>query len=137
MPPRVPYDVEYDSDSSLRITKYSGPHISSESILPCLVDMLNSAFNAVWRQDDQHPRLDDNDYDCQKGGLDLRIRGTQMSLPIEYPDLASIANMIFYFQQMFVTPGLTFEYWFKGTLIGTGSAQTLYAVNATGSLDQE
>ena len=93
--------------------------------------MLNSAFNAVWQQDDQHPKLDSNKYECEKGGLDFRIDGTQASMPIEFPDLAALANMIFYFQQTFVTPGLTFEYWFKGRVIGTGSAQMLFAGNAT------
>ncbi|KAL6716816.1 hypothetical protein ACLMJK_004728 [Lecanora helva] len=139
IPPRVPYDVDYDADNSLRITRYSGPHVSSDSLFPCTVDMLNSAFNAVYQKANQAPKLPNNEYTCNKNGLDLQLKGTSGIVLLDYPDLNKVANMIFYFQQHFVMPGLTFEYYYKGQVVGRGVVKMLLAaaVNATGGTDQE
>ena len=136
MPPRIPYDIEYDDDNCLRITSYTSPHISADSLLPCMMDMTTKAFNAVWKQKDPHPAIDNNQYVCLKNNFELIIKSHQPTAPIEYPDLILVANMILYFQQTFIMPGINFDYYFKGSQIGQGSAKVQKTTNTAQTVAQ-
>ena len=50
-------------------------------------------------------------------------------MPLEYPDLITFANMLLSFQQAYVMPGLTFEFWSGGMVIAEGTASVQLAAN--------
>ncbi len=137
MPPRLPFDIDYDDDTALRITAYHSPHISGASLVTCMVDMMTQAFAAVWKQNEQHPMLVDHEYVCLKDSLELRIESDQVTAPLEFPDLIAVGNVISDFHQRFIMPGLDFEYWSKGQMIGHGLVRALAATNVKQSLSQE
>lgn len=134
LPPHLPFDIEYDADHTLRITDYQAPHLSSEGLFLCVIEMTNEAFSAVWKKQDQHPELGDHKYMCEKQSLAIAIEGSQVTAPLEYPDLVVIGNSLLQFQQQFITPALFFDFWFKGSLIGHGSARMQLTSNVTQSL---
>ena len=92
-----------------------------------MVDMMSQAFSAVWKQEDQHPKLADNEFTCYKASLELQIQTEDVTAPLEYPDLIIIGELISRFQQQYILPGLDFEFWLKGQQIGHGLVQMRYA----------
>ena len=98
---------------------------------------MSEAFNAVWGKEDQHPKLQNYRYDCSRETLQFSVESEQVSVPMEYPDLITIANMLVQFQQSYVMPGLKFEYYLKGNVIGTGFVRALVNSNGTQTLSEE
>ena len=136
IPPRLPYDIPKDIPSNLgtvRITNYNSPHISSFHIIPSLVDMLSFAFNA---EQMGRTQLSGSGYKYQneKSALELNVENTVQG-PMEYSDLLVLAKSIVSFQQAYIVPGLTFEFWEGEKRTGRGSFKHLLAGEAQGMND--
>ncbi len=136
----LPYEVLLNDglNTKLRVISYTAPHVQSFDLLPCLVDMMSTAFAEVRNSQDPHARLLHNDYSCSENSFGLKLTGNQITVPLEYWDLISLAKMLVMFQQKYTMPGLQFEYWFKGHMLGQGYAwmQFVESANATGTLTQ-
>ncbi|KAM0800925.1 hypothetical protein BDR22DRAFT_221326 [Usnea florida] len=118
---KVPYD-EKIGGLTLRITSLKvGPFISSFNLLPCMVDMLRTSFDAIWMRPDQHPNLDDNRYWCSENSLTLNVLSHNPPLKaMEYSDLVMLGTMLLNFQQVYMLPGIEFQYLTDGQVTGTG-----------------
>ena len=123
----------------MRITALRrGRFISSYSILPCLVDMLSTAFNAIWVEIEQHPQLVDDRFEYSENGLTVEIVSQKPPLKsMEYSDLVTLARMLLNFQQGHRLPGISFEYLADGQKAGTGEISWNYAASSNQSLEQE
>ncbi|MCJ1452907.1 hypothetical protein MMC28_003252 [Mycoblastus sanguinarius] len=122
MPPNLPYDVDI-GQSTMRITAYRSPHVPSHGLLPCLVSMLTTSFDATWEQNDKTTNLEDGLFLCQNGALELKVGADQAQPPdrdMQYSDLVILANLMMSFQQRFIMPGLVFKYLIGGQVIGNG-----------------
>lgn len=118
---KVPYD-EKIGGLTLRITALKGgPFISSFNLLPCLVDMLRTSFDAIWLAPDQQMNLHDNRYLCSENRLTLNVVSLKLPLKgMEYSDLVMLATMLLNFQQVYMLPGIEFQYMAAGQVTGTG-----------------
>ena len=134
----MPYD-EKIGGLNLRITKLkSGPFISSYNILPCLVEMLSTAFNAIWNEVEQHPILDNHQFKCSENGLTLSVLSNKPPLKsMEYSDLVYLAKLLLNFQQVYRLPSITFDYLEDGQKTGTGAIAWNRAASSTQSLEQQ
>ena len=132
---KVPYDEKLGG-LTLRITSLKGgPFISSFNLLPCMVDMLRSSFDAIWLAPDQQMNLHDNRYWCSENSLTLNILAHKPPLKtMEYSDLVVLATMLLNFQQGYMLPGIEFLYLENGQVKGTGSLSYNQAAN---ELNQE
>ena len=137
VPPRVPYNIDLDADNRLKITKYHSPHLSTEGLLHCVIDMMNTAFSAVWKQENQHPLLENHKYYCAHQGVLLIIEGDQVTAPLEYSDLVVLGNLLLQYQQQFITPGISFELVMKGVHIAHGYVLVPLVSNTTQSLSSD
>lgn len=135
---RVPYD-ETIGGLTLRITALKGGRfISSYNLLPCMVDMLSTSFNAIWNVAEQHPQLDDNEFRCSEHGLTMMVLSHKPPLKsMEYSDLVTLAIMFLNFQQAYRLPGIAFDYLEDGQITGTGEIGWNHAANLNQSLEQE
>ena len=132
----LPYEVPLNDglDTKLRIISYYAPHVQSFDLLPCLVNMMTTAFNNVYENPNPHAKLLQNQYTCSANSFGLQITGNQiMTPPLEYSDLISLARMLLLFQQTHTMPGLRFEYWLKGQMRGQGHAWMLFVQGSNGS----
>ena len=134
---KVPYD-EKMGGLTLRITKLkSGPFISSYNLLPCMVETLSTAFNAIWNEIEQHPQLHDDQFRCSENGLMLQILSHKPQLKsLEYSDLVYLTKMLLNFQQVYRLPGIEFDYFVDGQKRGTGGISWNYE-SSVQSLEQE
>ena len=132
---KVPYD-EKIGGLTLRITSLKGgPFISSFNLLPCMVDLLSSSFNAIWLAPDQQMKLHDNRYWCSENGLTLNVLSIKPPLKaMEYSDLVMLATMLLNFQQGYMLPGIEFQFLADGQVTGTGFLSYNQAANG---LNQE
>ena len=135
---RVPYD-EKIGGVTLRITKLRpGPFISTYTIIPCMIMMISTAFNAVWNEVEQHPQLQGNRYDCSDNGVTLKVVSNKLPLKsMEYSDLVYLSRLLLNFQQAYRLPAITFEYREDGFTTGTGEIYWDPAASSTQSLEQE
>ena len=136
---KVPYD-EKVGGLTLRITSLKGgPFISSFNLLPCMVDTLSTSFNAIWNVPEQHPNLEDNRYWCSENSLTLNVLSHKPPLKaMEYSDLVMLARMLLNFQQVYMLPGIDFQYLQDGQVTGTGFLNHNQAANDLNqSLQQE
>ena len=137
---KVPHD-EKMGGLTLRITKLkSVPFISSYNILPCMVEMLSTAFNAIWNEAEQHPQLHDNEFRCSENSLTLQVLSHKPPLKgMKYSDLVYLAKMLLNFQQVYRLPGIEFDYLEDGQKTGTGDLNWNYeyAASSVQSLEQE
>lgn len=127
MPPNLPHDEKVGS-TTLRIVAYSSPFISSYNVLPCLVDMLRTSFNALWDDMEEDRDIQNNQYDCQLNSVQLKVQGTQVETFLQYDDLVTLASAILQFQQRFTMPGFKFQYMIGGKIYGTGQVLGLQAM---------
>ena len=134
---KVPYD-EKIGRLTLRITSLkSGPFISSFNLLPCMVDMVSTAFDAIWLVPDQHRPLQDDKFVCSENGLTLTLLSKSSPLTkMEYSDLMELARMLLNFQQVYMLPGITFDYLEGTKLTGTGDITWNRAESSLPSLEQ-
>ena len=134
---KVPYDEKMDG-LTLRITALKGgPFISSFKLLPCMVETLSTAFNAIWNVIEQHPQLQDNEFVCSENGLTLQVRASKPPLKtMEYSDLVYLARLLLNFQQVYMLPGITFDYLEDGIKTGTGDIGWNRAGSSLQSLEQ-
>lgn len=135
---KVPYD-ETIGGLTLRVTSLKrGSFISSFNLLPCMVNMLSTAFNAIWNEVEQHPQLDDGQFTCSENGLTLTVVSQKPPLKsMEYSDLVTLARMLLNFQQVYRLPGITFDYLEDGQKTGSGDIGWNYAASINQSLEQE
>ena len=135
---RVPYD-EKIGGLTLRITKLvPGPFISTYTIIPCMIMMISTAFNAVWNEFDQHQKLQDNRYDCSENGVTLKIVSHKPPLKsMEYSDLVYVSRLLLNFQQAYRLPVITFDYLEDGVTTGSGGIYWDAAASSTQNLEQE
>lgn len=135
---KVPYD-ETIGGLTLRVTSLKrGNFISSFNLLPCMVNMLSTAFNAIWNEVEQHPQLDDDQFTCSENGLTLTVVSQKPPLKsMEYSDLVTLARMLLNFQQVYRLPGITFDYLEDGRKTGSGDIGWNYAASINQSLEQE
>jgi len=100
--------------------------------------MMSTAFANAQQSHDAYPRLLHNEYACSENSFGLHILGNQITAPLEYSDLISLAKMLLMFQQKYTMPGLQFEYWFKGQMLGQGYAwmQFVQGTKGTGGLSR-
>ena len=134
---KVPYD-EKIGRLTLRITALrSGPFISSWKLLPCMVEMLTTAFNAVWMVPDQHPTLQDDKFVCSENGLTLTVLSNPPPLMnMEYGDLVDLARLLLNFQQAYLLPGISFDFLEGGHQTGSGNLDWNRAEGSLPSLEQ-
>lgn len=134
---RVPYD-EKMGGLTLRITKLKrGPFISSYNLLPCMVETLSTAFNAIWNEVEQHPQLHDNEFRCSENRLTLQVLSHKPPLKsMEYSDLVYLAKMLLNFQQVYMLPAIEFDYLEDGQKTGTGDLNWNYAASSVQSFEQ-
>ena len=134
----MPYE-EKIGRLTLRITKLKpGPFISSYKILPCLVDMISTAFNAIWMEIDQHRQLHNNEFTCSENGLTLNLLSNKPPLKsMEYSDLVYLSRQLMNFQQVYRLPVIEFEYIEDGQKTGTGEINWDSAASSTQTLEQE
>ena len=112
--------------------------MSSYSILPCMIDMVSTAFDAIWVESEQHPHLHDYQYICAENHLTLAVYSAKPPLKVmEYSDLVTIARMLLNFQQEYRLPGITFDYLEDGQITGAGEIRWNNAANSYQSLEQE
>ena len=118
---KVPYD-EKIGGLTLRITSLKGGgFVTSFDLLPCMVNMLSTSFNAIWNVPEQHPNLEDNRYWCSENRLTLNVLSHKPPLKaMEYSDLVMLATMLLNFQQGYMLPGIDFQYLADGQVTGTG-----------------
>ena len=90
--------------------------------------MVSAAYAGA--QVDKVP-LDDNTYTCQKNGLELQVESTAAG-PMEYGDLMILADSIVRFQQMYILPGLDYEFRAEGMRVGYGRLRYMFAGEARG-----
>ena len=135
---KVPYD-EKIGRITLRITKLRpGPFISSYTIIPCMIMMIATAFNAVWNEIDQHPHLQGNRYECSDNGVTLKVVSNKLPLKsMEYSDLVYLSRLLLNFQQAYRLPVITFEYMEDGVTTGAGGIYWDSAPISTQDLEQE
>lgn len=57
---------------------------------------------------------------CGHNGLNVFVESTQVTARMEYTDLVVLGNAITAFQQLYVMPGVEFEYLEGGKVIGKG-----------------
>lgn len=135
---RLPYDEKIGGLTLRIMTQQAGPFISSYNILPCMIDMLSTAFDAIWNVAEQHPQLVDGRFRCSENGLSVSVWSKKAPLKgMEYSDLVSLARMLLNFQQVYRLPGITFVYLADGQITGTGKIEWNYAAGANQSLAQE
>lgn len=134
---KVPYE-EKIGGLTLRITSLKGGRfISSFNLLPCMVDMLSTAFDAIWNVVEQHPQLHDNQFSCSENGLTVTVSSQKPPLKsMEYSDLVTLARLLLNFQQAYRLPGIAFEYLEDGQRTGTGKIGWNYADTSSHSLEQ-
>ena len=82
--------------------------------------MLRISFNAVWADEKEDQNVENNEYDCQLNSLQIKIAGSQLSPPLQYDDLVTLANLILQFQQQFTMPAFQFQYILSGRTYGNG-----------------
>lgn len=135
---KVPYD-EKIGGITLRITKLRpGPFISTYNIIPCMIMMISTAFNAIWNEVEQHPQLQDNRYECSENGLTLKVVSNKAPLKsMEYSDLVYLSRTLLNFQQVYRLPVITFDYLEDGVKTGAGGIYWDAAASSTQDLEQE
>ena len=136
---KVPYDETIGS-LTLRITSLkSGPFISSFKLLPCMVDILSTSFDAVWNSAEQpHPQVENYRFWCSASSLTLQVLSQKPPLKsMEYSDLVALGRLLLNFQQAYRLPGIAFDYLQDGQKTGTGELDWNYAANSSQSLEQE
>lgn len=118
------------------MTMKAGPFISSYNILPCMVEMLGTSFDAIWNVE-QHSQLHNDQFRCSENGLTLMVLSKKPPLKgMEYSDLVYLARMLLNFQQEYRVPGITFQYLEDGQITGTGEIAWNYAASSVQSLEQ-
>ena len=134
---KVPHD-EKIGGLTLRITALKGgPFISSFKLLPCVVDALSTAFNSVWNEIDQHQPLQDDEYMCSHHALTLILRSNKKPLKgMEYSDLVTLARLLLSFQQVYMLPGISFDYLEDGVKTGSGDIDWNQAESSLQGLEQ-
>ena len=135
---KVPYD-EKIGGITLRITKLGpGPFISTYTIIPCMIMMISTAFNAIWNEVEQHPQLQENQYTCSDNGITLKVLSNRPPLKsMEYSDLVYLSRLLLNFQQAYRLPVITFEYIEDRVKTGAGGIYWDSAASSTQSLEQE
>ena len=135
---KVPYD-EKIGGVTLRITKLRpGPFISTYTIIPCMVMMISTAFNAIWNEVEQHPQLQDNRYTCSENRVTLKVLSKKRPLKsMEYSDLVYLSRLLLNFQQAYRLPVITFEYLEDGVTTGVGGIYWDSDETSTQDLEQE
>ena len=134
---RVPYDEKMGRLTLRIIALKRGPFVSSYKLLPCMVDMLSTAFDAIWNEVEQHPKLHNNEFTCSENGLTLTVLSKEApSKEMEYSDLVYLARMLLNFQQVYMLPGITFHYVEDGQVTGTGEIAWNQAASSIQSLEQ-
>ena len=103
-----------------------------------MIDMLSTAFDAIWNVAEQHPQLVNGQFRCSENGLSVSVWSKKAPLKgMEYSDLVSLARMLLNFQQVYRLPGITFVYLADGQITGSGEIEWNYAAGANQSLAQE
>lgn len=76
---------------------------------------------------------------CGHNGLNVFVESTQVTARMEYNDLVVLGNAITAFQQVYIMPGVEFEYLEAGKVIGKGHVKMQYesSANVRGSIRQE
>ena len=70
---------------------------------------------------EQHPNLDNNRYWCSENSLTLNVLSHKPPLKaMEYSDLVMLGTMLLNFQQVYMLPGIEFQYLTDGQVTGTG-----------------
>lgn len=93
--------------------------------------MLRISFNAVWEDEKEDQHIEHNEYDCQINSLQIKVAGTQLTPPLQYDDLVTLANVILQFQQQFTLPGFQFQYILSGRIYGNGQVLIPFATSNT------
>ena len=134
---KVPTNVDLgDGGTTIRITDFYPPFVSSYNLLPCMVEMLTTAFDGVSPQagnSGTHPNYEHQQFVCQQNGLELKLVGKQNTPPLEYSDLVRLARLVLLFQQRYRMPGIGFDYLDGGRSRGQGNARMMFAGNETTS----
>ena len=112
----------------MRITDYYSPFVSSYNVLPCIVEMLATAFESVSAGNQKLPH---NQFVCQRNGLELKLVGNQISPPLVYSDLVRLARLVLKFQQRYKMSGIEFFYLDGRRIQGNGNLYMLFAGNST------
>ena len=135
---KVPYD-EKIGGITLRVTKIRpGPFISTYTIIPCMIMMIATAFNAIWNEVEQHPQLQHNSYECSDNGVTLKVLSNKPPLrSMEYSDLVTLSRLLLNFQQAYRLPVITFEYFEDKVRTGAGGIYWDSAPISTQDLEQE
>ena len=103
-----------------------------------MVDMLSTAFNAIWNVAEQHPNLNDNQFRCSENGLTIMVLSQKPPLKsMEYSDLVTLARMLLNFQQVYKLPGIAFDYLEDGQITGAGEIAWNHAASPKQSLEEE
>lgn len=103
-----------------------------------MVDVLNTAFDAIWNVADQHLHIYNNEFTCSENGLTLRVLSNKPPLQsMEYSDLVYLAKCLLNFQQVYRLPGITFDYLEDGKKTGTGELKWNRAASSIQSLEQQ
>ena len=132
---KVPYDEKIGGLTLRIMALKGGPFISSFNLLPCMVDMLRSSFDAIWLAPDQQMNLHDNRYLCSENSLTLDVLSHKPPLKtMEYSDLVMLGQMLLNFQQGYMLPGIEFQFLSDKQVTGTGSLSYNQAAN---DLNQE
>ena len=95
--------------------------------------MLSFAFDA---EQGGRTELSGNGYKYQKNGLELHVENTVQG-PMEYSDLVVLAKSFVSFQQAYIVPGISFEFWEGEKRTGRGSFKHLVAGEAQGMNDTD
>ncbi len=86
-----------------------------------MMDMVSTAFDAIWNEVDQHPKLHDDRFMCSENELTLMVLSKKPPLKsMEYSDLVMLGKLLLNFQQVYMLPGITFSYLEDGQMTGEG-----------------
>lgn len=90
--------------------------------------MVTTAFDGVAAE---KRKLPNNEFVCQRNGLQLRLVGNQITPPLEYGDLVRFAKLVLSFQQKYLMPGIGLNYLDGRRIRGQGHVYMLFAGNST------